>query len=340
MRNILCTSLVLLAAPAIYAQKIVPDKVESAKPGQAIVLELVGDVAKDDVVSWVTRVGKGTIRILDSEQKKVEFVPVGPADSILVVCIIVPPHGSRKEAIAQIKLQPGGSTPESGPPPVNVAPAPAPVKPPPVVQTPAHAGQHVADGYIDQLGFIPAGFMGSAQEGATVDLNQGFTIDPHSEPTCIRLAYTPEAAQTGSQQSKVPWFAIGWQFTSGEPNFGDAPGRDLDAGVAESARYRSLRIWAKGDLKAGQPPIVQFKSGGGTKPGLAEGLRASYEVVDQFRPLTSRWAEYCLDLTGKKLTNVVSAFTIVMERAGNSNGAVVYLDDIHFSPEACPARGR
>ncbi|MGJ5814523.1 hypothetical protein [Paludibaculum fermentans] len=328
-------TLALFLAPAIYAQKIVPDKTDNAKPGQTITLKLVGAGGKGDVLSWATKSGKGTIRV-GSDPRTIEFTPDAASEDIIVVCVIVPLHGSKKEAIAQIKLQAGGSgsvsastaSPAVVPPPGSVKPA---IDPPP---------QHAApstDGYIEQLGFIPAGFMGSAQEGATVDLNQGHPEDPHSPPTCIRLAYTPEPAQSASPQSKVTWFAIAWQFTNGEPNFGDSPGKDLESGVDESSRFRSLRIWARGDLTSGKPPVVQFKSGGGTKRGLPEGQRASYEVVDQFRPLTPRWTEYCLSLRDKKLRNVVSAFTIVMERAGNPNGAVVYLDDIHFSEDGCPA---
>ena len=338
MRIRFCTALVLLFAPAIYAQKIVPDKVELAKPGQTIVLELVGDVGKDDVLSWVTRSGKGTIR-LGADSKKVEFVPDGPSETIVVVCIIVPSHGSKKEVMAQIKLQPGSATTESVAPPVITPPSglgPAPQTPVAPVPVPVQAGLHITTGAIEQLGFIPAGFMGSAQEGQTIELDQGSTDQPHSPPACIKVAYTPVTAENAAKQSRVPWFAVAWQFTGGDPNWGDSPGKDLDTGIAESSRFRSLRVWARGVLTGGRPPVVQFKSGGGTKAGLPEGKQASYEVVDQFRPLTTNWTEYCLDLTGKKLTNVVSAFTIVMERAGNPNGAVVYLDDIHFSPQACP----
>ena len=136
---------------------------------------------------------------------------------------------------------------------------------------------------------------------------------------------------------RSPWFAIAWQATNGDPNWGDLPGKNLDDGKTESTKYRSLRISARGVLNAGQPPIVQFKSGGGTKQGLPKDQQASYEAIGPFRPLTTDWAEYCLDLTGKHLTNVVSALTIVMERAANPNGAVVYLDDIRFSPQSCPA---
>ena len=70
--------------------------------------------------------------------------------------------------------------------------------------------------------------------------------------------------------------------------------------------------------------------------GLDKDKDASYEVVEDFRPLTANWTEYCLDLSRSTLSNVVSAFTIAMERAANPAGADVFLDDIHFATQACP----
>jgi hypothetical protein len=336
MKMNLFVPVVLLTAHAIYAQKIVSATPGPVKLGQTVALELVMDVGADDMISWVAKGGKGQFR-MGEDQRKVEFIPAGPGDSVLVVCRIVGGHG-RKEVTLEIKLQGANSPSETVTPPALTPPGKPPAPPHPTPPPVQPEMQTAANADIMQLGFIPAGFMGSAQKGETVELDQGSTEQPHSEPVCIKLVYKPQTPETASDQSRVPWFAIAWQYTTGDPNWGDDPGRDLDAGREEPSRFHSLRVWARGTLTNGKPPVVQFKSGGGTKRGLEKEKQASYEVVDQFRPLTTSWSEYCLDLSKSRLSNVVSAFTIVMERAANSSGAVVYLDDIHFSTQHCPAR--
>ena len=324
-------ALALIATLTVSAQQIRPQKVEAASPGKAVVLELVGNIGRDDAISWRTIRGQGKIEV-STDPRKITFFPEGPTDTIIVVCVISPRRGSRKEVSAEIKLVSPGPTP-----PAPEHPKPPANPPQQGVPNQARPAQPNPEGLVDQLGFLPAGFMGSAQEGSTVELNQGWTDQPHSEPSCVRIAYEPQTSQDSSLQSRVPWFAIAWQFTDSEPNWGDLPGRNLDEGKTEESKYRSLRIWAKGAPRGGRPPIAQFKSGGGTKRNLPTERSASYEVVGPFRPLNTDWTEYCLDLSGKKLTNVVSAFTIVMERSANPNGAVVFLDDIHFSQRPCSA---
>jgi hypothetical protein len=111
-------------------------------------------------------------------------------------------------------------------------------------------------------------------------------------------------------------------------NWGEFPGVDLsDRG------FRSIRVWAKGDTSSGSAPRVQFKSGGNVAPKFVATNPASYSAAGPFVQLSSIYREYCLDLTGKNLRNVVSPLTIVLTRAGNPKGVVALLDDIVFSTE-------
>lgn len=331
-------ALVVLTASAAYPQQIQPANVQ-AKPGDKIVLEVKGNVSKDDDFVWKIKSGKGRIQYSD-DPKKIDFTPDGSQGTIIVVCTVVPQKGKRKEIEAEIRLvESAAAAPEmaAGTGPVG------PLHQPPTTHSPAPQpqGAQQPSGDIAQLGFQPTGFMGSAQDGDTIELNQGnHDLPLHSGRVNIKIAYTPQTARDAPAHSRVPWVAIAWQYPGGEPNWGELPGRNLETNSTEANRYLSLRVWARGVVNAGELPTVQFKSGGGTAPALQEDKRASYEVVGPFHPLTAAWAEYCLDLRGQKLTNVVSAFTIVMERAGNPNGAIVYLNDIHFSNQSCPAGGQ
>jgi hypothetical protein len=132
-------------------------------------------------------------------------------------------------------------------------------------------------------------------------------------------------------KSKVGWAAIGWQHVvEGTMNWGESPGVDL-----QDRGFRSLRIWACGERStSGVYPKAQFKSGGLTAPQYRPG--ASYAVAGPTVQLGARLSEYCLDLTDRNLSNVVSPFTVVVTRAANPAGAVVILSDIHFSTQPCP----
>jgi hypothetical protein len=134
---------------------------------------------------------------------------------------------------------------------------------------------------------------------------------------------------------KAGWAAFAWQVvSSGDANWGKDPGADLSQGG-----YRSLRFWARGDLSAsgGTPPKAQFKSGGNVAPEYAKGKPPVFSVAGPTLELIG-WAEYCLDLRNKDLSNVVSPFTVVMTRPANPKGGVVIIDDVVFSPTVCAER--
>lgn len=319
-----------LAAGSGSGQDIKPKVVERAEPGKIYLFELVGGAGKEEVLGWILQRGKGSIRMFD-DRTRAELVPDPGNDVIIVVCNMLDGQGRPMKAQAEVRMAAPTSPATAPPAPPNQAPpgaaarADRPAAPPPQVP-------NAAAGDIGALGFLPAGFMGSAEKGEGVVLNQGNLENcPPGRATCIKITYAPQSLPPGS----AGWFAIGWQYTSGEPNFGRLPGLNLEQDRAAAERFRSFRVRARGDLVGGRAPVVQFKSGGGTQPGLDAERRASYEVIDRFRPLSPNWTEYCLDLSRSRLTNVVSAFTLVLERSANPSGAAVYLDELAFSTRSC-----
>jgi len=129
------------------------------------------------------------------------------------------------------------------------------------------------------------------------------------------------------------WAAFAWQrVPEGSANWGDYPGENLSQGG-----YRSLRVWAKGEAVGGTFPRVQFKSGGNVAPEFSKKNGASYAVSGPYVLLTGTYAQYCVDLSGKDLSNVVSPFTIAVSKATNpkDQAIVILFDDVHFSREPC-----
>jgi hypothetical protein len=296
--------MVALAWP-ISAQEI---KLKSGEPrvGTTLVFELTGKLARDAKPAWQVN---GPAHIDGSNTElMVKVIPDSPGP--LVVMCKIRTHDGEIPKDFSIEIT------KDDKPKVNSDPAP---QQPSVQQSPSTATEA---GDIIKLGFVAAGYMGDAMSGGVV-INERSRERPHSDPFSIRLDYKPR---------DIGWAAISWQYvTQGTMNWGETKGKNLTG-----QDIRSLRIWARAAKSAeGDFPTVQFKSGGGTGSQVKSGYEASYEVVDEFRALKGDWQQYCLDLSGEDLKNVVSAFTIVLTKAMNPTGGVVYLDDIHFSKQPC-----
>jgi hypothetical protein len=76
----------------------------------------------------------------------------------------------------------------------------------------------------------------------------------------------------------------------------------------------------------GHYPKLQFKAGGNAnKPN-----QSSFEVENDFVTLTPEWRQYTIDIRGKNLSKVVSAFTWAINAEDNPNGAIFYLSEIMY----------
>jgi hypothetical protein len=168
---------------------------------------------------------------------------------------------------------------------------------------------------IEKGGYVPSGWMGDAEKGTSqLQVQPMNTENPHSPPHCQRWTYNP---------GSIGWAAVAWQFP--ENNWGDLPGKNLSA-----RDYKFVSVYARGvPDKKGRFPVIQFKAGGHTSPGMQ--YQASFaEVSGEFVTLGPDWKEYTLDIAGKDLTNVPTAFVSVIRASENEYGATFYLDDINY----------
>ncbi len=174
-------------------------------------------------------------------------------------------------------------------------------KPDTSIPTPAFAHVNVPDV------FSPSGWMG---DWGDIVLDDAFTNNYHSEPTCIKIIYSAVRSQGKG------WAGIYWLYP--DKNWGDRPeGQDLTGVTA-------LTFWARGE-KGGEK--AEFKVGGITgkyldsiQPPVSTGI-----VV-----LSDRYQQYTINLAGKKLSHVIGGFCWVTSKSQNPYGCIIYLDDIKY----------
>jgi len=155
--------------------------------------------------------------------------------------------------------------------------------------------------------FVPSGWMG---DYADVSLDTGHAENPHSGATCIKIVYRRNPA------ARHGWAGIVWQHP--ENNWGDKEG----AGIDLSGTFQ-LSFWARGEW--GGERIEEFKVGGAKGPCPDSDTAKIGPVV-----LTDSWQRYTIDLSGKKLTHIISGFAWSANLVGNPTGCIFYLDDIRF----------
>jgi hypothetical protein len=298
---------------------------EKLAAGQPVVIELlnVGKSANASITWRTVPPEGGDFDRPTDGQTKVTFHPSKPGDVVIIVEIHTPAYDQKVSLPLSVSAQSAATPSQAAPtPPQETKPQ---VSPQPPVHI-SHCELPARALSIEHIEFmIPSGFMGDAmkENGATASLEAA--SDCHCGHGCYRVEFKP---------GTVRWAAFAWQrVPEGDANWGEYPGANLS-----KAGYRSLRVWAKGELEGGTLPKAQFKSGGNVAPKYASTNRASYTVAGPFVELTNNYEQYCLDLSGKDLSNVVSPFTVVISRASNRQDKVsVLIDDVYFSPEACPS---
>ena len=321
----LCPLIVALIFPLSALGQEPKLKADNERPaaGQPVVIELenVGKGANVSVTWKCVPAEGGDFDSPTSGKTKVTFHPSAPGDVVIVVEIHTPARDQKVSLplsvigtalSAPAKPQPSRETKRTASPPRSAS---------------THHCELPAGALaIENIQFmVPSGYMGDAMQenGATASIVGA--SDCHCGHGCYRLQYSP---------GRVRWAAFAWQrVPAGSANWGEYPGANLSRGG-----YRSLRVWAKGELDGGVLPRVQFKSGGNVAPEFASSNPASYAVAGPFVELTNKYEEYCLDLSGQDLTNIVSPFTIAVSRASNPQDKIsALIDDVYFSLEACPS---
>lgn len=109
-----------------------------------------------------------------------------------------------------------------------------------------------------------------------------------------------------------------WKNRAG--NEGEFPGADLSGG-----KYRRISFWAKGQ-KGGE--IVEFRAGG--LGHIKTRHRDTFDVTAGKIKLAPSWNEYAIYVSDADLSSVMTPFCALFHSEDNSEGAIIYLDDIEY----------
>ena len=326
---------VVNAQPAtltVNGRPVGADNTATIEAGKPAVIAVNVAIKKNTKLSW-TKDGEGEFTTEPVDQPSVQFRPRAPGDVVVVVCELTTPNGQERPTVT---LRVAGETT----PPVQSTKAVPPPKPVAVKGTPStvehpHATTPAGELYLsDMENVVFSGWQGDAvaDNGEAASLDAGNTDGCYKpQSSCVRIDYKPT-------NGKVGWAAFAAQrVTEGSSNWGESPGLDLSSG-----HYLSLRVRAKGQPgENGAYPKVKFQTGGNVAPKYASTNRATYTVSSPTVDLKPRkaeeaWTDVCVSLKDKDLSNVVSPFTAIVTKAGFPKGAVIFLDEVRFSTQACP----
>jgi hypothetical protein len=153
----------------------------------------------------------------------------------------------------------------------------------------------------DRPPYAPTGWMGNTK---ATKLDLACAARPRSGKTCIRIDY----------RDKDGWAGIVWQSPAND--WGNRPGGwDLSGA-------KKLTFWARGERGT---EVVTFEFGLiGRDKRFHDTARGKLDKVK----LTREWRQYTMDLAGKDLTRVKSAFACVW--SGQGGPLTFYLDDIRY----------
>jgi exo-beta-1,3-glucanase (GH17 family) len=180
---------------------------------------------------------------------------------------------------------------------------------------------------IEDMGFIPSGWMGDAATKGALQIEESSTPRPNSpQPHSQQWTYRPKVGRNG-------WAGVAWQFPEG--NWGETLGRDWS-----NRAFSRVTVWARGVRdRGGNLPKLQFKAGGNTNPDrIKYPHQASFEAEGDFVTLTEEWKQYSIDLKARDFSQIVSAFAFVVRALDNrSDSGTFYLDDIEYRQDSEPS---
>ncbi|MDR1696271.1 MAG: hypothetical protein LBR69_06570 [Endomicrobium sp.] len=154
--------------------------------------------------------------------------------------------------------------------------------------------------------FAPSGWMGDYGD---IKINLASTENPRSGSYCIKITYSAKMTQGAG------WSGIYWQQPAN--NWGEKKGGYDLSGATK------LTFWARGAV--GGEKIAEFKMGGITGEFPDSDSMAVGPVE-----LKKEWQKYTIDLKGRDLSHVIGGFCWAASKDDNSNGFVIYLDDIIY----------
>ena len=174
--------------------------------------------------------------------------------------------------------------------------------------------------------FSPSGWMG---DWHALEFNDCARVGADWVNRSIEIKYRPDSSQPNG------WAGIYWL----EPpkNWADKSG-----GGFKLTEYAGLRFRARGEQSGEE---VKFFAGGLSKGAYPSSIKAPVMVqgseCEGFVTLTTKWQEFCIDVSKENLSNVIDGFGFVVERARNPDGLKFYLDDIAYDQKPCdPAKNQ
>ena len=142
---------------------------------------------------------------------------------------------------------------------------------------------------------------------SALEFDDGWTENPQSGKTCIRVQYNA----TGS----FGWAGLYWVNPKG--NWGNEKG-GYDLRFA-----KKLTFWVRGEK--GQEHIAVFKFGG---------LKGVYPDSDNHGMgpvvLTDKWQQLTVDVSTRDMRYISAGFSLALTKAHNRKGCVFYLDNIQY----------
>jgi hypothetical protein len=153
--------------------------------------------------------------------------------------------------------------------------------------------------------FVPSGGMG---DHGAVRIDQDCKKSPYSGGTCIEIDYSGELTQGSG------WVGFYWQ--NPENNWGS------EDGGFNLSYAKKITFYARGK-KGGEK--LEFKIGGITGRYADSDMMGIGPVE-----LTSEWQEYSIDLEGAELFYISGGFVFAASRMDNSDGFIIYLDEIKY----------
>jgi len=191
----------------------------------------------------------------------------------------------------------------------NGSTPPPPPPPAPTATLPLAVYKDVHDKYL------PTGWDGDLNDLTFTDTDGS---NPGEGFQSIKINYSA-ATQNGEG-----FAGIFWQNPAN--NFGQVTNGGFNLTGA-----KKIKFMARGAVGGEK---VRFQAGGvsGTNGGAGD----TFKVVGPVLTLTTSWQNFELDLTGKDLSRVISAFVMIIAKSDNPNGAAFYLDNIIYDDGSTP----
>lgn len=179
-----------------------------------------------------------------------------------------------------------------------------------------------------------------------------FTPAPQAPMMSVQEEYPGEGLGLGKESKAIEFT---WVITSADTfaqfyfqekgvQLGTKKGIDVETllnakpGEKVYLKFHAMR-------KANTEAVVGFRSGGLAVKKARDSVIPAAMPKEKFIKLSADWADYSIDLTGEKLDQVVSPFSVVLQsndhtlpKGGEKSRIVFYVTDIRYVTEAKAAK--